>query len=229
MIKNYKYFLSLKNIFSNTFDYMFNIFIASHIDTSVRIGTLYMTLLSLEKYKEYVEHIYISMSGNKNNILPDEFNNFNNLTIYYHDKQFYQFEHIEFLVNNVSISDNKKILFLDDDDILIKPPPIHENRIGFQCYNSKKTILPYFSNSLSYLKLWASLDTFRNLYNSRIVKNTEITEILRHDFSGTTCSLGSLKSFLHAFRNNNIQMSSCVDILFVKYLIQFSDTNRKFY
>lgn len=106
-----------------------------------------------------------------------------------------QFQHMRALVEHTaSADDSVQVMFIDDDDVLVGPP-----QVGFK---SKQYMLRWSD--------WApgkKYSQFREYYPTTRDKSVS-------DFSGTTCTLGELRSFL----NTKEQDTNVDDLKFLVYL-----------
>lgn len=103
---------------------------ASHIDHLVRWECIFDMIASCVKFGISPKNIYISMSIGIAVQLPLTRLLSTNTNVYLHASRKKQFEHIAFLTK--VIPKDQPILFMDDDDYLIRPPPDTINIQGKQ-------------------------------------------------------------------------------------------------
>ena len=103
---------------------------ASHIEFPERLKTLVMMVKSLKRHLSYVD-FYLSISCDDGfDVWPtcDEIKTLvDNFHVFVHDEHLYQFAHYECLFEEFTFANDDKIMFMDDDDLLISAPPITED------------------------------------------------------------------------------------------------------
>ena len=157
------------------------VLIASNIDSYERFEHLSQTLESLNK-KE-IEKIIISMSFCENlceNIdIKNVMSKYSNILLTCQMNKMYQFEHYNFIYvnyfkeniqNNIDI--NKRVMFINDDDMLIDIP---------EEFKTDKIILGYQH----------PVDTSSNFSELMELKDIDDKNII--DFSGYSCLIKDLK------------------------------------
>lgn len=124
----------------------FYVLIASHLVSPERLETLGLAIESLNLQTVKPDKIYISCYIEGNLIL-----NFDNTEIFYSETKKSQFEHYQFLFENVKFNDYDVIMFCDDDD-LYRPKRIEKIKDYFEknpYKNMVKTRIFSFGNPYS--------------------------------------------------------------------------------
>jgi len=196
---------------------------ASHYDCNIKGLLLNYTIESL--VKNNIDKCLVSISFNSQEHyvqVKDEINYLkktfgSKLKIHVHYTKLYQFQHLQYLcsVMNSFVNSYDKIIFCDDDDILIELPPVYEYDVisGFQY------ITGFFEDDE---------DNFNNY--EKIIELTKSENVVFwkkvDDFSGYVCNYELFKSFFelnkYDFTNGKIACDilslQLIDIDFMKYL-----------
>lgn len=195
---------------------------ASHYDCNIKGKILDYTIESL--LKNSIEQCLISISfddeahyiKNKESVdfLIKKYDN--KVKIYIQHKRFFQFQHLEFLCNEMKNFSNldDKILFCDDDDILLNLPQIDNYEVisGIQ----------YLSN-LNEVELTGYYDNNQIL---ELLKSEESKLQIVDDFSGYVCSYKIFEDFFKINKFNftgnlsklEIMKFQLIDTTFMDYL-----------
>lgn len=166
---------------------------ASHFDCEIKDLLLKYTLESLIKNGIDICFLSVSFDGIESyNKYKDKIINLKNifqdkLKIFIHYQKLYQFQHLNFICNRVSIyiKDNDKIIFCDDDDILINLPEINDHEVisGYQ----------YLTNFVEDDKTeFNNLEKIVELMKTPIVNSWDKIS----DFSGYICTYKIFKDFI---------------------------------
>lgn len=175
---------------------------ASHVEGKARLGTLSMMIESLVANKVNVMQMSISTVPDMLE-LTKEFMDmlqscYTNLSVTIHPKKMCQFDHLEYLYKNFDGAGDDMILFMDDDDLLLRNPhwPLAGHPLGVW---QDHTVI----SSLQYIPT----DGDGSVVNSSTTCNMNITNILEledkmshiwsheSDFSGYMARFSIVKQY----------------------------------
>lgn len=154
-------------------DYMIN----SCISNTVKKCYISISFNNYFDWLKYKKYIYI---------LEKKY--YNKIGFFIHYKKLFQFQHILFLSQNINLKSKDRILFIDDDDLLLSIPPEYDIVPGIQ----------YLSNITE--------TDFTNFYiQHEIISLLKTTKLqIVNDFSGYICTVDILKQF---FKINNFNFN----------------------
>jgi hypothetical protein len=182
--------------------------------------------------KNYVKpnNIYVSVSGK---FLPD----IDDVVIFNHPGQLLQFEHIEYIINNIDHDDDTKVVMLDDDDLFLSNSGDivrqYDCAIGVQIA----------SNDPSYAYKYLELDdvdkqyikTHFNGWNPPLNPPPEhIRELMDNieyfgDWSGSIISLGLLRQYFTDDRDNDYPIMPEEDFDFMQIYFSYKPSSKVAY
>ena len=166
---------------------------ASHYDCKIKGLLLKFAIESLIKIG--VDKCFVSMSFNDKThyakykyIISELEKIYPQLKIYIHLEKMFQFQHLEFLSKNIEkiVNLDDKIIFCDDDDIILKLPDITKSDIicGYHW------ITDFVENDISNFNNYQSI--------TKIIENNDKSKWRKEiDFGGYICPYKLLKDFFH--------------------------------
>lgn len=184
---------------------MIYIWIASHIDSLERLEMLKLTLDSVSKQKIDLVVISISFERNLNldsNIVKLELLEFiKNITFIFvfSEVKLKQFEHYRKIYELYKDEQNNRVIFLDDDDLLLSLPDE---------YDSDKNVLSKQYINKTYEQKYFNVDQINSSDKSKF--HIDI------DFSGCSCLIFKLESYFNL--KSDIIADSLEDTKFMKFL-----------
>jgi len=145
---------------------------ASFLDCPERVEVLLECIQSVHNLN--LPH-FVSVSRHQQEVqkLVDLTQEFPNLTLFIHRKRLRQFEHIVFILSKSTADKDSYLIFLDDDDVLVKLPTT--------TFSTKQYSTTKFEDTALYQKYYP--------YDPD-------TDSLSYDFSGTTCTKDQLQVFI---------------------------------
>jgi hypothetical protein len=199
---------------------------ASHYDCNIKSLMLDYTIESL--LLNNIDMCLISISFNNEEHYLNNKNKIDELSEKYKDKikvyiqlkKYFQFQHLEFLCQEMSsfVNTNDKILFCDDDDIILELPKID----GYEVISGIHFLSGFEENDKTGFSNYIQI---KELINSENVKFWNTV----NDFSGYICSYEIFSNFfkMNKFNFNNsskLEMMShqLIDTKFMTYLDSFN-------
>ena len=216
---------------------MISSFTACHIDTIGKIPLLSNMIESLLINK--INNIYISFSFKNTffdgrteirfqirqivNKLKNKYTS-SKIYLFWQNKQdWFQFDHLNYIYDNYMGKNTDRILFIDDDDLLLNLPKTTANIRGYQYLSD--TYLTDDTYKMDYFELSSKINWFYKYFTKLSFKNI-------NDFSGYICSYENLHEFFKLWKikkkdyDNSSQITKNItrpiimmtDIQFMDYL-----------
>lgn len=184
---------------------MLYIWITSHIDSLERLEILKLTLDSISRQKIDLVVISISFESDLNfdsNIVKLELLEFIQtiqFVFIFSESKLFQFGHYRKIYELYKIEQNNRVIFLDDDDLLLSLPDE---------YNSDKNVLSKQYINKTYEQKHFNVDQINSSDKSNFHIDT--------DFSGCSCLISKLGSYFKL--NRDIIADSLEDTKFMEFL-----------
>lgn len=199
---------------------------ASHFDCKIKPIILDYTIESL--IINQVDKCLVSMSFESEEHYLENKQTINNLIEKYSDKlkiyiqkgKLFQFQHLEFLCNKMVdfVRDDDKVIFCDDDDIIIRLPDIKSHKV----ISGIQYITGFTEDEKSGYSDFHKIKEYKNSSNQKYWN-------IVTDFSGYICSYKIFSNFFKVhnlnFQKNNTKLElmsfQLIDTTFMRYLDNF--------